>query len=354
MVNKCARIHDFIRLGLTDAKLPLHPQHEVFQSQRSWNHPDITLFCEAYQWRLTVPYFFKERRPRRVCELELQPNDIKPWEVLRTITPPTNPQPRPTMQLPRINLHSNRYGGFGEVRKVVIHPTQHEYRDILAQWSAENNIFALKRLFTGNKEEFDKEAEMLKRFGGIHPHIICLLATVVCLENGIPHFHLLFPWADTDLLRLWKLQPAGIHGVYRVSWLAEQCYEIVKAVNSIHNPNPRIFIDGVEKWGRHGDIKPQNVLCFIEPGSRKIKFVLSDLGLAQARGDATRSNIPGEGLPGTPNYRPPECDMAPHQGGNLGYVSRSYDIWTLGCLFLELTVWALQGWDGAERFASDR
>lgn len=136
-----------------------------------------------------------------------------------------------------------------------------------------------------------------------------------------------------------------------LSWIMQQCYGIVDAVAFIHNPgvlNPQ----GDPVFGRHGDIKPENILWFkkrLDSGGMGA-LVLSDLGLAAIHRDKSRSNIPGHDIPATPNYRPPECNM----DGEKGFISRSFDIWTLGCLFLELLVWLLNGWQGRQDFREDR
>jgi len=48
-------------------------------------------------------------------------------------------------------------------------------------------------------------------------------------------------------------------------------------------------------------------------------------------------------LPGfSPSYRPPDCDLP---GVN---ISVKYDIWTLGCLFLDFLTWYLLGFNAVE------
>lgn len=137
----------------------------------------------------------------------------------------------------------------------------------------------------------------------------------------------------------------------RCIWIAEQCYGIADAVAFIHDPGV-LDPSSAGVYGRHGDIKPENVLWFKkrQNSGRMGALVLSDLGLADTHRVQSRSNIPGHAIPTTPNYRPPECDMA----GDKGHISRSFDIWTLGCLFLEFLVWALRGWEGRQNFRFDR
>ena len=77
-------------------------------------------------------------------------------------------------------------------------------------------------------------------------------------------------------------------------------------------------------------------------------LVVSDMGLSSFNSDLSRSNIPNHAIPKVPGYRPPECDV---KGGT---ISRAYDIWTLGCLFLELITWLLGGAKYLEQFNTER
>jgi len=189
---------------------------------------------------------------------------------------------------------------------------------------------------------------MLKRFGGQRPNIVTLLATFACKEGlNNERYYLLFPWADSDLLGFWQKLEKPKRDHQNLCWISNQCYGIIDAIAYIHEPG--ITNDKNEPlYGRHGDIKPENVLWFCR--DQKEILVLSDLGLAAEHRDATRSNIPGLSVPVTPNYRPPECDI----DGPEGFINRSFDIWTLGCLFMEFIVWILRGWEGRQRFKIER
>jgi len=190
---------------------------------------------------------------------------------------------------------------------------------------------------------------MLKRFGGRRPNIVTLLATIACKESGNieQQYYLLFPWAESDLLGFWQRFGKPIRAHESFNWISDQCYGIIDAIDFIHDPKEPNS-DGQRLYGRHGDIKPDNVLWFKR--DRMGILVLSDLGLTDVHREVSRSNLPGMSIPVTPNYRPPECDME----GPLGHISRSFDIWTLGCLFLEFVVWILCGWEGRKNFDSER
>jgi serine/threonine protein kinase len=188
------------------------------------------------------------------------------------------------------------------------------------------------------------EVDQLKRFSGLgHEHLVTLLATFTFQGR----YYLLFPYADCALDQYWESQePAPTWSHTTVQWIAKQCQGLMAATDFIHEP--RLLQLDTPRFGRHGDIKPENVLwfqCFDDP--RGI-LVLSDLGLSSFNRDTSRSNIPNSKIPGTPGYRPPECDI---EGGT---VSRAYDIWTLGCLFLELLTWMLGGNDFVQEFQEHR
>lgn len=160
---------------------------------------------------------------------------------------------------------------------------------------------------------------------------------------------MIFPWAECDLDKYWEDHPvpnAGDVGLIR--WLSTQCVGIMEAVSVIHNPT---HLTTEKKFGRHGDIKAENILWFKsrpeDPGDRGI-LVISDLGLTAINSDKSRSMQPNTGLKMTPSYRPPECDI---QGGR---ISRDFDIWTLGCLYLELVCWLLRGYAGKLNFDQAR
>lgn len=55
----------------------------------------------------------------------------------------------------------------------------------------------------------------------------------------------------------------------------------------------------------------------------------------------------GPGLPASPTYKGPEYDVNEE-------ISQSYDMWSLGCIYLEFATWLLRGWPGVHVFSSLR
>jgi serine/threonine protein kinase len=189
---------------------------------------------------------------------------------------------------------------------------------------------------------FNREREMLKRFGDLHEHIIALLATFT--QKG--SHYLLFPWAECDLFDFWK-NTTPRHDHETVLWIAEQCLQLVNALHEIHYVRKT---PDLKRFGRHGDIKSENVLVFPNPagGSGHGKLVLADMGCSSVHREISISAMSNNRVQSTLQYRPPECDI---RGAK---ITRAFDIWTLGCLLLDMCTWWLGGWDLIEEFKLER
>lgn len=184
---------------------------------------------------------------------------------------------------------------------------------------------------------FENEKDQLERFSNYdHPHLIVLLSAFVL--KGIHHF--CFPFAECDLMDYWE-QPRPAWTKDTLLWVSKQFKGLLGAVCTIHDPEhlnkQQLHPNEEKRYGRHGDIKPDNILLFRSANDNGGTLVLSDMGLPSFNRDKSRSNIPAQGVPTAPGYRPPECDIA---GGT---ISRAFDVWTLGCLFLEFLAWLLGG-----------
>jgi serine/threonine protein kinase len=84
-----------------------------------------------------------------------------------------------------------------------------------------------------------------------------------------------------------------------------------------------------------------------EPDITKGILKISDFGLTRFHKLESRSNVDPATISGSPTYMPPECELRLP-------VSRAYNIWSIGCLYLEFITWLLIGWHGVERFAHVR
>lgn len=214
------------------------------------------------------------------------------------------------------------------------------------------------------RKEFMREVEALRRFSGpgAHPHLVSLLTT---FKRG-PHFHLVFHWAHSNLYQFWEnnIPPPALDRD-NLAWMIAQCRGIADGVQNIHEYHDRdAGQPGLQAtststnaprsdqvYGRHTDIKPENILVYKKKGdsSDRGTIKLADFGLCEFHGPHTRSRIAKSRLGGfTPTYRPPEYDM------DQGMISRSFDIWMLGCVYLEFITWYLGGWEYFQRFSQAR
>jgi serine/threonine protein kinase len=199
-----------------------------------------------------------------------------------------------------------------------------------------------------------------------HPHLIKLLFTYK-FKN---HYHLVFPFANTNLRGYWNDTGLPYWNKDTYCWFLHQIRGIASGLNAIHNYNTNLPLFGTrltmpgsnitqsgllkvdkgeDKYGRHGDIKPENILWSNElAGSGVVgKLQITDLGCGRFHNLESRSGVNAAGIPKTPTYMPPEVP--------LGHgISRAYDIWSFGCVVLEFVTWLLEGPQSIYGFSSAR
>ncbi|KAI1739586.1 kinase-like domain-containing protein [Xylaria scruposa] len=334
----------FINEKIADKDLPLTPNggtDEIgFQTRlgiknttmlMKWEDNDITLFYN-YQPIFLAPFFYIQED--RLCNYSLDETIRLPWLKYTFI---------------------NR-GGNGKVHKVEIHPSHHNF--INHQSSSSPVCFALKEIPTLDVDTYQQELLALEKTCvqmRKERHLIKLLLT---FQHG-QKYYLLFECADSNLWDYWSKysngpKDAGVSSL----WMAEQCLGLATAVKRIHGlatwqkkrrDESGAVNEDEREWGRHGDIKPQNILCFSSSMKDDGLLVLSDLGLTRYHSSVTRSQVSPTSIDGcTKLYRPPEMDM-PGQ-----HICSKYDIWSLGCVFLELCTWWLRGLRSVQEFESRR
>jgi serine/threonine protein kinase len=212
-------------------------------------------------------------------------------------------------------------------------------------------------------EDFKKiatnESVVLDRFREQgHSHLIRAIAYYT---QGNRHYFI-FPWAKGGNLRdFWNSQPSLGAGTTALNfsqqdwakylnWFFTQLVGLAQAIQSLHHPPGK----SAESC-RHGDLKPENILCFgkHEPGATNIpmdvKLLVADAGHAKVHEKATEFRPLGTTTQGgTRMYVAPEAELQPNEAR-----PRRYDIWSLGCLYLEFLIWILYGNEVLERFRRD-
>ncbi|EXF75137.1 heterokaryon incompatibility protein [Colletotrichum fioriniae PJ7] len=227
-----------------------------------------------------------------------------------------------------------------------------------------NPHIAVKELVSAqylNSEQFQdlvkNEATVLTRLRDLkHPHFIRAIATYT---KGDRHYFV-FPWARGGNLRdFWSKQPSLSSASERFSsqdcddyfkWFFQQLYGLAGALKELHHPKQNI-----QESCRHGDLKPENILCFsgTDIGTSKVpigvRLVVADAGHAKVHEKATEFRPGPTSTPkGTTMYSPPEAETQLKEAR-----TRRYDIWSLGCLYLESLTWMMYGYDALKTFHKD-
>ncbi len=396
--QKGATICSLLDSGISDQSLPFQRKRksggqwslwlmkpkELIQAFEQWDSRSIEDF-ERTQWWMMAPIFDKHCRD---CQ-ELEDLTILPFSPINGYSNEDEEEDEEDIgEADGENDGQNdigndgrmdtgiphmKSGGYSEVNAYYAHPAHHNFCDssnplvrslTISLRSFTNNMqkrqcfVADKKLMADDEAAFLKEKSILDLLGPMeHKHLIPLLSSY----RKKKHYHLLFPCADCNLRVYWAKNPFPIFGKNTVLRSIRQMSGITSALALIHNIRVKFDLDvdggvrlqeggaklsikaGEEKYGRHGDIKPENILWFKEEEVLKI----TDFGLGRFHGRDSRSGIDPRKISGTLTYEPPECSLARP-------VSRKYDIWSLGCLFLEFATWLLEGAAKIDDFANER
>jgi serine/threonine protein kinase len=366
------------------------PPLDCFDSDE-WSPASLAHF-DRQQWHMLAP-FFSLGRGGQIKHYPLHDHHILPFI---------------TRQKAEEEETTETHGGYGKVFMVHMHPAHHK----LAREAHTDRGFAVKQLLVNDRKCFRRERRMLKKFGGTnsHPHIVSLLATYS--HRG--KYHFVFDRAQSDLGNFWQKYEESLKMSHSdVYWISEQCQGLADGLFKIHmhktfrvrrvdqpqdqgeKPSAtsrvtfaevkqnvvakdqpcvkthgashatatpsRTFSSEIEsteryaiKYGRHGDINPQNILLFddgpleITSMPRQLRGTLKIADFGTAEMHSTYSKSGERDVANTLTYRPPECDAADRT------IRQSFDIWCLGCVFLEFATWMLGGEALVRRFAKKR
>ncbi|SCV45768.1 uncharacterized protein FFB14_08850 [Fusarium fujikuroi] len=336
IVERSGDIRAFIDADLHDERFPLVQGSEhyltaqICMAKLGWSHMQKDYF-NINQLRIS-PRFFSLGEDYEAQHYDMPKGQMLPWVLCRD----------------SYGVHEETLsGGCGQVVKYKIDSNSHGFAPLLEELGFYGSFVAVKSLKNTSREKgtSNKELKMLKRFSGLsHPNIITLLATYT-LNNRL---HFIFPVAEYDLLMYWKIHPGPLVSPASANsegllWLSGQIRNILGALAHIHEGR-KANTDTETMFGRHGDIKPANILWFRSRKERRGVFVISDFGIADAHREETRSIVSAVDLPVTPRYRAPECDIRD------GRISRAYDVWSLGCVLLEMISWILGANELREQF----
>ncbi|EUC43333.1 hypothetical protein COCMIDRAFT_38701 [Bipolaris oryzae ATCC 44560] len=284
-----------------------------------------------HQWSLTIPVFGAREKFR----FELDPSQRLPFleeasgpeangffgEVSRAVIHASHIVDHP--ELPRISWKSKKSDHEVEIPayEIAIKRLKRSEQVPEVQW---------ERLVNKERENLNRARELESR------HLIKPIA----VYERKPDRCFIFSWADGgNLGDYWEKNEAEAHRRESVLWLLGQFVGICSALQVLHGRNVR-----------HGDLKPENMLLF-KRGYDKGCLQIADLGLTTfyEKGEHTdvrvgkHTNTPS----GTRRYKPPEVDGERGKGQPR---SRQYDVWSFGCILLELLVWLVCGYGALEKF----
>ncbi|KAF4893755.1 putative serine/threonine-protein kinase [Colletotrichum fructicola] len=293
------------------------PQYRKAPLSSSWDRIVRDSF-ESYQWRINVPLL----DPKTQINFKFASGTVLPY-----LGTPTNPA---------------RGGVLSDVSCYKIHTAHINLPDktkapgnaMAFGLKKANDDVGLAKLFEGNGQSpgFPQ-----------NDTISNLLRPIVAYEVGRDRY-LLFPWPHGGSLSdYWDQSASRPLGHDQMQWIMGEFRGMFIALAKLHDSNCV-----------HGDLKPDNILWFTEAHG-KGELQIADLGLAAfnalcaniRRNDKViiRTTTPTR----SSRYEPPEADGVQSQHGNTS-ISRSYDIWAMGCVMLELLIWLAYGNEDLKTF----
>ncbi|OBR11495.1 Serine/threonine protein kinase [Colletotrichum higginsianum IMI 349063] len=334
LMDKIALIEDFIRGDIKDDDLPLKIKRTKVK-----NFEVTVRLCKKWETDPSDGSKSVEHLESLECLDSWSFNDMEDFEARQTTIC------TPFFELPGDKLR------FYNLRDRPTLPFL-EYAQPQVQEGASRH-FAVKELHSVTEAAYREEIELFEKIGVRGPaqdprHLLQLQFSYL---HG-DHYFLVFPWADGNLREFWRKNHSFKPGIRdHVLWFFKQCKGLVGALHKIHhytsmsNPkaNIKARIDDLKQgkklkdWGRHGDIKPENILWFQQYENMTDFLVISDFGLTRFNTTKSRSKVPQDAIAGySGTYRPPELDLGTS-------ISPKYDIWSLGCVFLEFVSWFILG-----------
>jgi len=222
----------------------------------------------------------------------------------------------------------------------------------------DHSSFAVKEIQPSDNaqevaEHWEREVKALRTMNELNQDHIVRFVTAFRRrrEYGDPDHYLIFEWADGGNLRsMWKREHSPILTAALVKDAMFQILGLARALAAAHD------LDKTGASYRHGDIKPENILCFSN-GRTIGTLKIGDWGEAKEHGQVTDMR-PSKTTAkyGTRVYEAPEVETgvrAKYLGQSTKRRSRLYDVWAMGCITLEFTIWLLKGYEGLTQFRHD-
>ncbi|KAF5012783.1 hypothetical protein FDECE_1203 [Fusarium decemcellulare] len=349
LVEKVEMIQDLVGKGIDDTDLPF-----VFESGKpTWrvqsSQPNKR---ESFtDWPMKLAHDFSSHQHEIHVPFFKFPGDNISFYPLES-----------NSTLPFLTNNQCAISGYSIVHRVSIHKAHHNYSGQTGMQKPRQ--FAVKKLHLADAEAYQKEVHVFEKLGiektepqsgengqegKLSNHLIPLL---LAYSHG-KDYYLMFPWADGNLKQFWQAKPANPNSYLEVRWFFNQCWGVARGLGKIHHlsTGPKVTIDasnaaelvlspvaGEKEWGRHGDVKPENILWFANYDGHENHLVISDFGLTRFNSAFSRSNVLQEQIQGfSETYLPPDLHLDE-------MITQKYDVWSLGCVLLEFVSWFLLGY----------
>ncbi|CAG9975532.1 unnamed protein product [Clonostachys byssicola] len=344
LIRMCKPEHitRFINADIYDNDLPLSQEALIRIMANKFDAP-VSSDGESTKWRpFDVDNFMREQHVLLAPFLYLNCQTIQHYTFGNKIV------------MPFLKKKPVGRGGHGQIFKVQIHE-DHHFCESHQGWEFSGPYYALKKFEDEHRQQFLDERQALLHYSGQrtgHEHLTRLLMTYQIEIGERIEYFMIFPWAECNLEQYWTTNPNNPADHEQRRWLLEQCRGLANGLRNVHKhpsllKRASINGNGVQDRGRHGDLKPQNILCFKvqgESGISQHRLVIADFTLMRFH-SVYSIDRPEEYTVGfSRTYRPPEIDL-----GKRARISQSYDVWTLGCVYLEFITWHLLGSDSLNK-----
>ncbi|KAI0434834.1 kinase-like protein [Xylaria sp. FL1042] len=307
-----------------DRHLAFSDQSEVLESFGGLTEKEAQLFRHA-QWQLRAHYLSKlELSGQRFQQLD---NEV-------------------ALPLLRVDEKTSPIDGERTiVRHIEIYPNHHNL--------GVGDDFALKTFkeLRYSSEDFQEEFDANQQ-APQHDRIVPVLTAFKHREK----FHFIFPYASGgNLEELWKTYSTSnapgstLASWYSPQWLLSECLGIAEGLAATHQPNAVAELRTQHNVAPqlHADLKARNILCFEEIKGGRTSFTLKLADFGFARKVDENSTLKVGDVTHTQTYRPPEHGIE-------DVIHLNYDVWCLGCVYVEFITWAVMGWAEVEKFAHNR
>ncbi|KAL8934995.1 MAG: hypothetical protein Q9211_004940 [Gyalolechia sp. 1 TL-2023] len=264
--------------------------------------------------------------------------------------------------LPIISKEKIGEGGSAIIYKIVVYEP---YNFLRAPEQSKNssrqlhrNTFVLKTYRGPEAEEnhkTERNAYMKLRWAGRpSPHIIAFYGWFTQGSS----YNLILEYADEGTLENFLKRTPPPNQVEDVLRFWDRLTFVLHGIQSIHGKigNFRSASQILKGW--HQDVKPANILVFggndVDPYD--CEFKISDLGLAHFKpSDSQSSDTSDLDAFGTRAYGAPETYRPDAHSQSLPLQVTPYvDIWSIGCIFSEASVWAVFGWNRVREYRRQR